>query len=176
MNLYFAYTFMSLFLLLDIFVLILGLGFLIAIIKGAPYVPARRKAVEKMIEFADIKPGQKAVDIGSGDGRVVIALARAGAIAYGYEINPLLVWWSRWQIKRAGLEKKAFVYVKNIWSQDFSEFDIVIIFGLPRIMKEMGQKLDRELKPGAKIISNAFHFPDWQPVKKEEGVFLYEKK
>jgi protein-L-isoaspartate O-methyltransferase len=176
MNLIIGYILMSFFLLADLLILIIGIGFILAIIKGAPFVPAKRKAVAKMIEFADIKPGQKAVDIGSGDGRIVIALARAGAIAHGYEINPVLVWWSGRKIKKAGLRGKAFVYVKNLWSEDFSCFDIVTIFGIPKIMKELGEKLDRELKPGVKIISYGFRFPDWQYLKKEEGVFLYEKK
>lgn len=176
MNLIISYMIISFFFLIDFLILVFGLFFFLAIIKGAPYVPVKRKALSKIIAFADIKPGQKAADIGSGDGRIVIALAKAGAIACGYEINPVLVWWSRREIRKAGLSDKAFIYFRNLWSEDFSPFDVVAIFGIPRIMKKLGEKLDKELKPGAKIISYGFSFPDWQPIKKEDEVFLYEKK
>lgn len=170
--------FMSLllFVIVAIGFLIFSIMFLQSIIKGAPYIPIRDRALKKMIEFADIKPGQKAVDLGSGDGRIVIALANAGAIAYGYEINPILVWWTKYRIKKEGLEGKAFVYRKSFWNEDFSSFDIVTLFGIRKIMKELEGKLDKELKPGAKIMSFGFSFPDWTPIKKEEAVFLYKKK
>lgn len=162
--------------LTDIVVIVLGLGVLRTMIKGAPYVPTKQKAVQKMIDLAGIKPGQKAVDLGSGDGRIVIAFAQAGADSHGYEINPLLVWWSRWKIRKAGLEGKAFVHQKSFWNEDLSSYDVVALFGVRYIMKELGQKLEKELKSGAKIVSYGFSFPGWQYKDKGEGVLLYEKK
>lgn len=156
--------------------LIFSVLFLQSIVKGAPYVPVQARTLKKMIELADVKPGQKAVDLGSGDGKIVIALAKAGAIAYGYEINPVLVWWTKRRIKSEGLAGKAFVFRKSLWDADISSFDIVTLFGIRKIMKELGEKLDKELKPGAKIVSYGFSFPDKEYIKKEEGVFLYEKK
>lgn len=164
------------FVLISLVYFIFSLLFLHSIIRGAPYVPVQRRTLKKMIELADIKSGQKAVDLGSGDGRIVIALAKAGAVAYGYEINPILVWWTKRKIKKEGLEGKAFVFQKNIWDENFSSFDIVTLFGIRKIMKDLSVKLEKELKPGAKIISYGFSFPDRQYIRKEEGVFLYEKK
>ncbi|MBU4142330.1 hypothetical protein KKE99_05680, partial [Patescibacteria group bacterium] len=69
--------------------------FVYALFFGAPYVPIPKNGLDKMVEFANIKFGQKAVDLGSGDGRIMIAMAKAGAIVHGYEINPLLVWWTQ---------------------------------------------------------------------------------
>jgi len=164
------------FVLISLVYLIFSLLFLHSIIRGAPYVPVQKHTLEKMIELADIKPGQKAVDLGSGDGRIVIALAKAGAIAYGYEINPILVWWTRRKIVKEGLAGKAFAFRKNIWDEDFSSFDVVTLFGIRKIMKDLSAKLEKELKPGVKIVSYGFAFPDRQYIRKEEGVFLYEKK
>lgn len=150
--------------------------FVYALWFGAPYVPIPKYGLDKMIEYADIKPGQKAVDLGSGDGRIMIAMAKAGAIVYGYEINPVLVWWTRRKIKKEGLEGKAFVHLKSFWNEDLSSYDVVTLFGVRKIMARLEDKLDKELKPGAKIISFGFSFPDWRIIKKDEATFLYEKK
>lgn len=150
--------------------------FVYALFFGAPYVPIPKNGLDKMIEFADIKPGQKTVDLGSGDGRIIIALAKAGAIVHGYEINPLLVLWTMRKIKKEGLEGKAFVYLKSFWDVDLSSYDVVTLFGIRKIMGRLREKLDKELKPGAKIISFGFSFSGWQYLKKEQATFLYEKK
>lgn len=71
---------------------------------NAPYAPSVKNRLDAMLDLANIQPGDKAVDLGSGDGRVVIAMAQAGAEAHGYEINPWLVLWSRYAIRRAGLK------------------------------------------------------------------------
>lgn len=67
---------------------------------GAVFAKSDEKLIATMIQLAKVKPGEKAVDLGSGDGSVIIALAKAGAEAHGYELNPFLVWLSRRQIKK----------------------------------------------------------------------------
>ena len=114
----------------------------------------------------------KAADIGSGDGRIVIALARAGAVAHGYEINPLLVWWSRVKIRRAGLDGRAYIHRKNLWHTDFSSFDAVTVFGVFHIMRRLETKLRRELKPGARAVSIGFEFPTWPAAEKYDGIYV----
>jgi len=161
------------------FFLVVFLGSVFAIFpvlfKGAIYLPTQKRTVKKMIELANIKPGEIAVDLGSGDGRLVIALARAGAEAYGYEINPLLVLLARLNIRKAGLKGKAFIRFKNFWKEDFSQFDIVTIFGIGYVMEPLKQKLEKELKIGTRIVSNAFPVPGWQHEKKEDTAFLYRR-
>jgi hypothetical protein len=66
--------------------------------------------------------------------------------------------------------------LKSFWDVDLSPFDIVVLFGVRKIMKRAQVKLDKELKPGAKVITFGFSFPDWQIIKKEKATFLYEKK
>jgi ribosomal protein L11 methylase PrmA len=142
---------------------------------GAIYVPTTRERVEKMVEFLETKPGQLAVDLGAGDGRLVIALANAGAVAQGYEINPFLVSLATENIKKAGLEGKAFVYYKNLWRQDLKNFDAVVVFPMSHMMRKLENKFEKELKPGARIVSNYFALPTWQPEKQEENIYLYIK-
>lgn len=146
------------------------------IIKGAPFMFSSRNPIKRTVNLFEIKTGQKAADLGSGDGRVVMALARSGAVAHGYEINPFLVWWSRRKISQAGLADRAFIHQKSFWHENFSSFDCVFIYGIGYIMKDLEEKLRRELPRGAKVAANAFQFPTWKYAKKDNGVFLYIKE
>lgn len=150
------------------------------IIRGAIYFPTSPRSVREMLALADPKPGDRVVDLGSGDGRILIAFAERGASAVGYEINPVLVWRSRGAIARAGFGDEgkngggsAVVHWESFWNADLSQFDTVIVYGIPYIMRGLQRKLERELHPGAKIISNAFQFPGWTPVATEQKIFLY---
>ncbi len=149
---------------------------LVCMLRGAPYVPSQEKTVQKMVSFANIKPGERAIDLGSGDGRIIIALAKAGAEAHGYEINPALVWLARKKIKKEGLEKNAFIHLKDFWSVDFSDFDVVTVFGITHIMGFLKRKCKKELGTNGRVISNSFTFSKWPYSKKEGEVYLYERK
>jgi ribosomal protein L11 methylase PrmA len=128
-----------------------------------------------MIKLAKIKKGDKAVDLGSGDGRIVIALAKAGAEAHGYEINPFLVWYSRYKIKKAGLKGKAFIHRKSFWKINFKQFDVIMMFQFHTIMDKLKKKLKKELKPKARVVSYYWKFPKWKPNKKIDNIYLYKK-
>ena len=171
-------------LLIALFFLVFDLFFLLFLLwqslrpvlaGGAFYASTREETVKKMVALAQIKPGEKAVDLGSGDGRLVIALARTGAQASGYEIDPLLVWLSRRKIRQAGLEKQAFIYRQSFWNGDLSGFDVVTVYGISYMMKRLERKLKRELKTGARVVSNYFTFPAWAESKKEGRLYLYQK-
>ena len=142
---------------------------------GAPFVPSIDQKLATMLKLAHVHPGEKAVDLGSGDGKIVIALAEAGAEAHGYEINILLVWQARHRIRRAGLQRKAFIHWGSFWKADLSSFQLVIVYGISHIMRHLEKKLQKELPPNARVVSNAFNFPTWQPTKKENRVYLYER-
>ena len=92
-----------------------------------PFVPSTKARVESLLALSGMRPGDTVVDIGSGDGRIVIACAQAGAIAHGYEINPLLVWWSRRRIRALGLGDRATIFATNFWRVDFSDYDIIFV-------------------------------------------------
>ena len=143
---------------------------------GAINVPSQPGTVEKMIELSGAGPGKKAVDLGCGEGRLVIALAKAGAEAHGFEINPFLVRRAKEKIKQEGLDDKAFVYLKNLWKQDLSDFDVVTIYAMKHMMNPLGKKLQKELKSGAKVVSNHFQFKNWKPAQKKDDIYLYIKE
>lgn len=153
---------------------VLVASFLLAILKGAPYIATDKKKILEIIKLANVNSGQKVVDLGSGDGRLVLALAETGAETHGYEINPFLVWWSRWKIKRARLSDRAFVHQKDFWDQDISTFGIVIVFGSGNIMSRLEEKLKSELAKNSLVVSNGFYFPNWQYQHKTGQLYLYE--
>ena len=144
-------------------------------VRGAPFVLTDSRTVKTMTGLANIQPGEKAADLGSGDGRIVIAIARAGAEAHGYEINPFLVLWSRYRISRAGLSQRAFVHWRDFWKVDFASYKVITVFGMFHIMGPLERKLRRELVPGSRVVSNTFTFPRWPHSSKEGRVYLYEQ-
>lgn len=167
---------MHIFLTLFSIAILLGLIYLLLrpIINGAVYFPSSIRNVGMIVELAGVRPGQKVVDLGSGDGRIVMALARLGAEAHGYEINPLLAWKSRRAIRRAGLGQNAFVHWQSIWNADLAGYQVVTVYGVPWIMARLGRKLDKELAPGTKIVSNIFPFPDRTPVyMADQKIYVY---
>jgi cyclopropane fatty-acyl-phospholipid synthase-like methyltransferase len=166
--------------ILVLFVLIYFLGR--PIIHGAIYFPTTPRGVREMLELAEVKLGQRIADLGSGDGRILIALAEKGATAIGYEINPVLVRQSRRAIERAGFgiespdserNGSAVVHWESFWDVDLGQFDTVIVYGIPYIMRDLKRKLERELRPGTKIISNAFTVPGWKATVVERKIYLY---
>lgn len=163
------------YILFFIFVIIFVFKLIGPLLLGSPFVPSSDERLDKMIKLANVKPGEKVADLGSGDGKIVIALAQKGAVAYGYEVNPYLAWKSRWKIKRLGLEKNAKIIMKDFWKEDFSSFDLITLYCLPYVMKGLEKKLKTELKPGARIVSNHFTFPNWKPKIVEGETKLYLK-
>ena len=143
--------------------------------RGVPFVPTSRKHMRAMIRLAGEVRGKRIADLGSGDGKVVIVFAAQGAEAHGYELNLILVWWSRLRIMFSRKGGRAHVHWGNYWKKDFSGFDVVIVFGLPPMMGKLEEKLRRELRPGACVLSNSFSFPTWMIEKQEDGVRLYVK-
>ncbi len=141
--------------------------------RGAIYDPSSPHMTWVMTELASVKEGDRACDLGSGDGRVVISLAKQGAEAHGYEVNPILVFVSRRNIRKAGLEGKAFIHWRSFWSASLSGYDIVTVFQVNFIMEKLEVKLRRELPAGTRIVSHHWIFPNLEPVRKSADVYLY---
>ena len=142
-------------------------------IKGAPFVASKPDRIRTMVALANIREGMRAIDLGSGDGSIVIATARLGAIATGVEMNPFLIPYSRWRARRAGVhERTTFIHgeIKNVPLHDA---DVIFVYLLPNLLARISKKLSSELKTGAHVISNGFPINGWTPVQKKDGVFLY---
>lgn len=146
----------------------------LSILIGVPYIPVKKSEAKKMIELAQIKPGMKVVDLGSGAGRLLFLAANQGALATGYELNPLLTIWTRILILLKGLKGKIEVRRQSIYHADLQDVDIVLAFLMPKPMKKLANKLFSELKPGAKIVSYAFSVPDKEPILKQGKILIYQ--
>lgn len=140
-----------------------------------PFVPSSTDRLNTMIELSGVKPGQKTLDLGSGDGRVVIAMAKAGAEAHGFEVDPKLIEEARKNIAKEGLEGRAFIHSKNFWDSNLGEYDVITVYGITSIMGRLENKLKSELKQDALVVSNYFTFPNWEPQKVKDKVYLYKK-
>lgn len=131
---------------------------------GAPWVPLEPHVITNVLKMAQVKPGDIVYDLGSGDGRVVIAAAHLGARAYGVEIDPFRVWYSRFCIFLFGLNKHATIIHKSIYDVDLSQANIVTTYLLQETNDKLFPKLNKELKPGTRIVSSAFNYPKLKPV------------
>jgi hypothetical protein len=155
-------------------VLIVTTGY--AVLTGAPFLPTGRKRVGEMLALAELRPGETLVDLGSGDGRIVVAAAKAGARAEGWEISPYLWLWSQWNIRRAGVADRARVRLGSYWGEPVGHADVVTLFLITDKMPRMEEKLRRELRQGSRVVSYAFTFPEWRHEKKTDGgVTLYRR-
>lgn len=153
--------------------------------KLAPYYPTPQIIVEKMLQLAGVKPGEKVFDLGSGDGRIVIMAAKKfGADATGVEMDEDLCKQSSARIKGLGL-KKARIVQGDLMKQDYSSANVLTVYLLPPAIEKLRPKLEKELKPGTRVVAHDFEFVGWTPEKTEhidddgEGrshtLFLYRR-
>ncbi|XP_053739413.1 ATP synthase subunit C lysine N-methyltransferase [Synchiropus splendidus] len=127
-----------------------------------PFVPATPTQVENVLCALRHRRGTL-VDIGSGDGRIVIAAARRGFQASGFELNPWLVWYSRYRAWREGVHQSTAFHISDLWKVSFSQYSNVVIFGVPQMMEQLEVKLTDELPSSAKVVACRFPFPTWVP-------------
>lgn len=141
---------------------------------GLPFVPSRKRTVQDLLSVIGDIRGKRILDLGSGDGRIVLACARAGAHATGYEINPFLVGWSRMKARLLGLSDKATILRKDFWSENLSEFDMVIFYGVSYLGGRLEDKVFAELKNGARAVTLYCTFPSHPPLIEKGPIFVYE--
>jgi SAM-dependent methyltransferase len=131
----------------------------------AVFVPTPMDVVKRMLEVAAVKESDVVYDLGSGDGRIVIAAARAfGCRAVGVELDEDLVKASRAQAKEAGVEKQVSFRHADLFEADFADADVVALYLLPEMNKRLIPKLDR-LRPGARVVAHYFPIPGVTPAK-----------
>ncbi|MFA6105244.1 MAG: 50S ribosomal protein L11 methyltransferase [Patescibacteria group bacterium] len=147
--------------------------FLISSLIGVPCMPTHLKQAKKMIALANLKPGMRVIDLGSGNGRLLFLAAKTGANAVGYELNPFLVYYTKLAIFFARVSDLVSVRLQSIYTADLKDADVVFAFLMPGPMEKLGPKLFSELKPGAMIYSYTFPIPGHEPVQKEQGIRVY---
>jgi protein-L-isoaspartate O-methyltransferase len=137
--------------------------------KLAPYYPTPETIVVKMLELGGLKPGEKMFDLGSGDGRIVIAAAaKFHADAVGVELDKDLCRQSMERIRKLGLEGTARIINGDILKQDYGSADLVTVYLLPNSNDKVQPLLERQLKKGARVVAHDFEFKSWTPAKVDD--------
>jgi SAM-dependent methyltransferase len=128
--------------------------------KDVVWVPTSDALVEKMLELGQVSPRDYVIDLGSGDGRLVIAAARRGARALGIEYNPDMVALAQRHAVKAGVAHRATFLKADLFTIDLSRATVITMFLLPEINLKLRPKL-LGLKPGTRIVSNSFSMEEW---------------
>ena len=137
------------------------------------YVPTPHDVVEKMLELAAVKKTDVLLDLGCGDGRIVVTAAKKfGCKATGYDIDPVRVAESQENIKKAKVEKLATVVEEDIFTLDLSKANVVTLYLLPTLNVKLIPQLEK-LKPGSRIVSHDF---DMRGVKPDKVVTFTSKE
>jgi cyclopropane fatty-acyl-phospholipid synthase-like methyltransferase len=150
--------------------------------KLSPYVASPTRVVDRMLEMASIKPGETVYDLGCGDGRILItAVERYKARAVGVEISPKLVAKANSAIDRAGIASQARVMQGDLLAVDLTGADVVTLYLATQLNARLRPRLEKYLKPGARVVSHDYAVPGWKATKvdKTEGsqghlIYLYE--
>jgi SAM-dependent methyltransferase len=141
---------------------------------GAPWVPTPGETVNEMLSMANVNSGEVVYDLGSGDGRVIVAAAqRFHARSVGVELNPLWVFWTRLKVAVLGLRGKTKVVWGNFFNVDLSKADVVTLYLIQNTNDKLEPKLKEQLKPGSRVVSHVFTFNDWNPVKVDTKLQVY---
>lgn len=127
-----------------------------------PYVPTPENVVEKMLDMADVGPGDYVIDLGSGDGRIVIAAAKRGAYGHGVDLNPKRIKEAKENARNAGVEDKVIFIQGNIFETDFSRASVVTMYLLNSVNIQLRPGLLKNLKPGSRLVSHDFDMGDWK--------------
>ena len=153
-----------------------------------PYVPTPQVVVDRMLELARMKAGETVIDLGSGDGRIMIeAATHYGARGFGVEIDPRLVKLSNDRAAKAGVADRVRFLQQDLFKTDFHEANVLTLYLLPDVNLALRPKILAELKPGARVVSHDYGMGGWRPdaqetvaapdkkvgVRKESQVFVW---
>jgi hypothetical protein len=170
-------TILALFIILLFLLLIIHFFYtIIAIFKGAAFIPCPKEALNNLIKITDFNESDTLIDLGSGDGRILIKASKAGAgKCIGIELNPLLVIYSKLKVLFLGL-KNIQIKRADIWKTDLSKANIITLYFVPIKMSRLIEKINKEMPSGSKIISYKYKLDDLEFEKEIDGLYLYIKK
>lgn len=128
-----------------------------------PYVPTPQDVVDAMLKIADVGAADYLIDLGSGDGRIVVtAAAKFGARGFGVDLNPKRIAEAVANAKAAGVSDRAQFFQRNLFETDFSKATVVTMYLLPDVNLALRPKV-LDMKPGTRIVSHDFDMADWKP-------------
>lgn len=149
-------------------ILLVIVAFGAVLLRGAPYLPTLEPQAKAALELLDLQPGQTLLELGSGDGKVLVLAARAGLNVVGIELNPFLVavsWLRTWRYR-----KQVRIIWGDFWRVQWPECDGVFTFLLNRFMPKLDARMQTVKKP---LVSFAFKIPSREADAEQSGVFLY---
>lgn len=149
-------------------VLVVLAAFAAVLLRGAPYLPTLEPQSKAALELLDLKAGQTLLELGSGDGKVLVLAAQAGLNVVGIELNPFLVVVS-W-LRTRHYRKQVRIMWGDFWRVQWPECDGVFTFLLPRFMSKLDKRMQEVKKP---LVSFAFKIPGRKADAERSGVFLY---
>ncbi|HET9664892.1 MAG TPA: class I SAM-dependent methyltransferase [Burkholderiales bacterium] len=133
-------------------------------VSDVPYVPTPPNVVDVMLGIAKVGPDDYVIDLGSGDGRIVIAAARKyGARGFGVDIDDALVDEARRQARRQGVSDRVTFATRNLFITDISDATVITMYLFPQVNMQLRPRFLKELKPGTRIVSHEFDLDEWQP-------------
>ncbi len=165
------------FILALIFLLICAIWLLVPMFFGTPFVPTRAKRIQKALQLAGLRPNETLYDLGSGDGRVLFIAAREfGAYAVGVEIGPIQCAAAWLGAVLSGVKDRVQIRWDNFLRSDLKNADVVFAYLTTSQVRELEVRLEGQLKPGTRVVTISFDFPDWQPTTydNEDLIFLYQ--
>ncbi len=147
------------------------------------FVPTPQEVVNKMLELADVRPGEIVYDLGCGDGRIPVTAAKKyGVRAWGFDINPVRVKESLENVEKNNVKNLVTIKLQDIFELDLSKADVVTLYLLPQLNVKLIPQLDK-LKPGCRIVSHDFNMEGVRPKReatytppggREHRIFLWE--
>ena len=156
---------------LELLLVVLIVSFGSVLLFGAPYLPTLKSQINAALELAEVKKGQTMLELGCGDGRVVLAAAKRGLNVVGYELNPLLAAIAWLRTRRYGHKVK--IIWGDYWQKDWPPADSIFVFLLPNYMEKLDKKIMQSKQGSVKLVSFAFQIPDKAPDDQLGGVYLY---
>lgn len=148
--------------------------FCIVLLVGAPFLPTLKPQIETALDLLDLKKDETILELGCGDGRVLIAAAKRGINAVGYELNPILTFIA-W-IRTRPYRKRVKVVWGDYWTVKWPEASGIFAFILPRYMSKLHNKIMQYPSRPLRVASFAFTIPHQEAIKLEQGIYLYEYK
>ncbi len=157
-------------------ILIVLAAYLIPYAYGLPPTPTQRDRIRRALKLADLQPGETLYDLGSGDGRVLVIAAREfGAQAVGIDAGPVQCVQAWANSLFNGVRSRVRVKRGNFFKSDLGDADVVFAYLTSDYVPRLAPQLEKQLKPGARVVTISFDFPDWEPARfdKRALIFLY---